>query len=115
MATNSLDFSEELIEAVREYRNQWETSSTHYKDNEMTVNSWKAVGSRMGRKSEDCKARWINLRDEYNKATKDDSRSTCKEKKEFWVGETDGVPQGGTLVRMQVGESRFEFVSNIGC
>ncbi|XP_029372282.1 uncharacterized protein LOC115052351 [Echeneis naucrates] len=54
-----------LIEEVRKYEHLYNSSSPHYKDCQMTQNSWREISRKIGLDLVDCLKRWKNLRDKY--------------------------------------------------
>ncbi|XP_034534680.1 proline-rich protein 12-like [Notolabrus celidotus] len=56
---------ERLCEEVRRYPHLYDSSSVHYKDCQMAVNSWREISTNTGMEIQDCTKRWKNSRDKF--------------------------------------------------
>ncbi|XP_063220292.1 uncharacterized protein LOC134529780 [Bacillus rossius redtenbacheri] len=71
MAKMVKEFSPEedelLIEEVANHPSIFDTSSPLYRDKNMKDNAWTDISAKVGRSDDECKWRWKNIRDTYNK------------------------------------------------
>lgn len=58
-------FEERLTEEVRRFKHLYDTTSPLYKTHDATVNSWREIGTALGRDPQVCLKRWKALRDRY--------------------------------------------------
>ena len=63
-------FEEKLAELVREYPHLYIPSSKDHRHQQVARNSWREIGQTLNVEPEECKKRWNNLRDKFNKARK---------------------------------------------
>ncbi|XP_022605323.1 zinc finger protein 676-like isoform X2 [Seriola dumerili] len=61
-------FEERLCEEIRRYPQLYDSSLKQYRDNQITLNSWREIAHTLGRDEIACRQKWKYLRDRYVKA-----------------------------------------------
>ncbi|CAL8318375.1 unnamed protein product [Lota lota] len=74
-------FEERLADEVRRYAHLYDSSQRDYKDLPKSNNSWKEIGTTLGKDEAICRAKWKYLRDRFSKA----------KRKMKWVKSGDGL------------------------